>query len=52
MDLFTSYDVNSLIIRPHPRLSEYSIEYFTDILSIKLSKNNIVLSEELKRAPL
>ena len=50
--LYSSYDLDYIIIRPHPRLSEYSIKFFVDLLSIKLPLKNIELSEKLRLAPL
>lgn len=45
-------DHSSIILRPHPRLSSYTIEKLTNLLDIKISKENKILSEKLRTIPI
>ncbi|MBO8223299.1 hypothetical protein CUB78_06740 [Prochlorococcus marinus str. XMU1401] len=42
---------NNIIIRPHPRLSRYSIKTLAEILDINIAEENILISEKLRLIP-
>ena len=46
------FNPDNLILRPHPRFSDYSIKKLSNILKIKILDENIKLSERLRAIPL
>lgn len=45
-------NIDSLLIRPHPALSNFKIKDIISLINLKLNKKNIDISEELRNYPL
>tara|TARA_B100000886_G_scaffold36515_2_gene22728 strand:- start:4218 stop:5366 length:1149 start_codon:yes stop_codon:yes gene_type:complete len=45
-------NLDSLLIRPHPALSNFKIKDIISLINLKLNKKNINISEELRNYPL